>query len=289
MNENIYYTIQQVAEHTGLSKQVIRKWEDRYALITPVRLENGYRAYSPAEVQTITAVNNLVQSGHTVKQAIAIWRNQLGAVAQKPADILTALIDAGYNGDDVTITKLLQQAQQSIGIERLLNAVIVPFLEEVGQLWCSRQWGEYQEAVSSIAVRDFLANIRRTIHVPTEAPLVLGSCLPGERHEIPVHILLVQCMLKGYRTLMLGQSPAPTAIQEMVALTKPSIVLLSATTDIPFAKNTDLLRSFDEFASQHPHIKFCIGGAGAAHAITISPVHHLIFTQTIDDIFNAAH
>lgn len=289
MNDNIYYTIQQVAQQTGLSKQVIRKWEDRYALITPHRLENGYRAYSPAEVQTIIEVNNLVQSGHTVKQAIAIWRNQLVHVTQQPADVLTALIDAGYNGDDVTITQLLQQAQQSIGIEKLLNAVIVPFLEEVGQLWCSHHWGEYQEAVASNAVRDFLANIRRTIHVPTDAPLVLGSCLPGERHEIPVHILLVQCMLKGYRTLMLGQSPAPTAIQETVALTKPAIVLLSATTDIPFANNTDLLRTFDEFASQNPHITFCIGGAGTAQAIAISPVHTMIFTQTIDDIFKAAH
>ncbi|WP_243387179.1 MerR family DNA-binding transcriptional regulator [Bacillus kexueae] len=37
------YHIQQVLNLTGLSKQVIRKWEERYQIVQPQRLDNGYR------------------------------------------------------------------------------------------------------------------------------------------------------------------------------------------------------------------------------------------------------
>lgn len=40
MTRKLTYSIQQVAEMTGLSKQAIRKWEDRYGIIIPQRLDN---------------------------------------------------------------------------------------------------------------------------------------------------------------------------------------------------------------------------------------------------------
>ena len=56
LDKRLTYTIQQVAEMTGLSKQVIRKWEDRYSIIQPERLENGYRIYSREEVALLKKV-----------------------------------------------------------------------------------------------------------------------------------------------------------------------------------------------------------------------------------------
>ena len=56
LDKRLTYTIQQVAEMTGLSKQVIRKWEDRYSIIQPERLENGYRIYSSEEVALLKKV-----------------------------------------------------------------------------------------------------------------------------------------------------------------------------------------------------------------------------------------
>ena len=38
--------IKDVAEMTGLSEQQIRKWENRYHIVKPERLANGYRVYS---------------------------------------------------------------------------------------------------------------------------------------------------------------------------------------------------------------------------------------------------
>ena len=57
------YYIQQVADVTGLSKQVIRKWEERYDLVHPERLENGYRIYSEKDVNTLMKVKELSEKG----------------------------------------------------------------------------------------------------------------------------------------------------------------------------------------------------------------------------------
>ena len=63
------YSIQQVAEMTGLSKQLIRKWEDRYGIVTPKRLDNGYRVYTNEEVSLLTRVLQLTKEGYSIKQA----------------------------------------------------------------------------------------------------------------------------------------------------------------------------------------------------------------------------
>ena len=67
--EKPLYFIQQVSEITGLSKLVIRKWEERYQIVIPKRLDNGYRVYTEADVNKILSVKNLTDQGYSVKQA----------------------------------------------------------------------------------------------------------------------------------------------------------------------------------------------------------------------------
>ena len=272
MNKKLTYSIQQVAEMTGLSKQVIRKWEDRYGIITPQRLDNGYRIYSPEEVALLKKIIKLTEAGHSVKQAAMLVQQQQEDTVGKSAEFtnqtnyfLFALEEAGVVADDKKIMHLLEQAHHLFGLEATMEHIIAPFLRRIGELWCEKKWGEYQEAVSSQTIRDFLANLRRRFYIPENAPLVVGSCLPNERHEIPMQLILVQCMLRGYRTLMLGPAPAPTAIESTVRLTNPAIVLLTASTEAAWVDNGKALQAIDAFAKTVPHIKFFIGGAGVGH------------------------
>lgn len=266
--DNLTYSIQQVSNMTGLSKQVIRKWEDRYGIIQPERLDNGYRVYTIEEVQILQKVIDLTAEGHSVKKAALMIQNKEVEVSaaneENPitSQFVADLEEAGQALDEGKLMQLLEQAHHLFGIEVLFKEIIAPFLVRVGQLWCDKVWGEYQEAISSQTVRDFLANVRRQYYVPSTAPLVVGSCLPNERHEIPIQLLLIQCMLKGYRTIMLGPAPAPQAIQSAVRLTEPQIVLLSGSTKAIWFDEGQSLRDLDEFASTVPKTKFFVGGFG---------------------------
>lgn len=280
------YSIQQIADLTGLSKQLIRKWENRYQIIQPKRLPNGYRVYTNSELQVLTAISTLTNSGLTVSQAIERYTKEQKATKQdETLSIHQALIRAGTIGDEQQLLHFLEYAHHKFGVEKLLEQIVVPFLREVGQLWCERAWGEYQEAISSQTVRDFLANIRRHYFVQADAPLVLGSCLPGERHEIPMQILLIQCMLRGYQTMMLGPSPAPTAIQSTIALKKPKMVLLTGSTQIAFTEHAQSIHMLEKLAQAHEDIQFYIGGAGAEQHYNQFGLQALKLAHSTSDIF----
>lgn len=280
------YSIQQVSEITGLSKQIIRKWENRYKIIRPKRLDNGYRIYSEEEVQTLKQLVHLTSSGMTIKQAVEQYLTQIKTTQSNPVIYFReALVHAGKEANEQQILHLLEQAHHTLGIERLVEEVVVPFLHQIGELWCEESWGEYQEAISSQTIRDFLSHMRRHYFVKESAPLILGSCLPGEHHEIPMQILLIQCMLKGYRTIMLGPSPAPTAIQSIIMQTKPDIVLLTASTDTPFTEHAESVVALEQFAQNHTYITFHLGGAGVSKYCKQLNLRALRETHSIQDIF----
>jgi MerR family transcriptional regulator, light-induced transcriptional regulator len=295
MGENeLKYSIQQVSDMTGVSKQLIRKWEDRYQLVNPQRLDNGYRMYTLYEINLIKAVTKLIDEGNSVKQAVNVVQNPQfdvhtflkQAAPQKniAADFLVNLEVAGSMADDKKILHLLQQAHHTLGVNNLIHQIVVPYLRKIGELWCDQSWGEYQEAIASQTVRDFLANLRREMFVPEGAPIIVGSCLPGEYHEIPMHILLVQCTLKGYKTIMLGQSPAPKAIESIVKLKQPRYVLLTASTLEPFNKGYETLIELDQFANTIPNTRFLVGGAGGMSSAQKVQLQKIEFLNNIDFI-----
>lgn len=293
------YNIQQVSNVTGLSKQVIRKWEERYELIQPERLDNGYRIYSEEDVKKLLKVKTLSEKGYSLKQAVAQvleedeivqMESELPFVQEESYpefnDFVFKLLEHGTACDEIELNYALQQAYFHYGLDNFLNKVVLPFLHEVGNRWEKEEWDEYQEAVSSMMVRDFLVQIRRNFHYRDDAPLVLGCCLPHETHEIPVHILLLQFMMKGWKSVLIGASPAPGAIESMVEKLKPQKVLMSASTSIPFERNPKLLASLDQFAEQHKETKFYIGGPGSMQYFACKNLKNISLANSLEEVIN---
>ncbi|MFJ8268015.1 MerR family transcriptional regulator [Peribacillus asahii] len=294
------YYIQQVADLTGLSKQVIRKWEERYELVQPKRLENGYRIYSKQDVNLILEVKALSEQGCPIKQAVTLAKEKSGSkddIFLKQETIqhhkglnnyVFQLLEKGNHCNELELNLILQQAYHRVGLDMFLTSIVIPFLKEVGRKWGKGEWSEYQEAISSLAVRDFLVQIRRSYQCRDDAPLIMGACLPYEQHEVPLHILLLQFMVRGWKTILIGASPAPGSIESLVSKLKPAKVLLSATTTLPFKQNPSLLQTLDQFAAENRKIDFYLGGNGsieyaAADDITLRAIH---LTNSIEEIMN---
>ncbi len=291
------YNIQQVADITGLSKQTIRKWEERYKVVQPKRLENGYRIYSDKDINTLLTVKSLAELGHTIKQASLMatiendrtveeisegYSQQLEHEAMN--DFVLQLLQNAKHCNEQGMGLQLQQAYNHFGLEKFLTAVVVPFLKEVGQQWSKKTLDEFQEGLASIVVRDFLIGIRRNFQFQEQTPIVVGACLPNEQHEVPVHIILLQAMMKGCKTVLIGASPAPGSIEAMVEKLKPKKVLLSATTTIPFTKDPELLDKLDHFAGENKAIEFYLGGAGSIEFMKGRILSNIHVTNEIEEV-----
>lgn len=294
---NNRYYIQQVADMTGLSKQVIRKWEERYDLIRPERLPNGYRIYSEKDINLLLHVKTLSEEGMPIRQAVQLadkMKEEIVPSLKEPSlqkgrlnEFVLQLLEKGNRCDELELMITLQQANYEVGLSALLDQVIKPFLQEVGDRWERGEWDEYQESVSSLAVRDYLVQLRRNNQHHPEAPVALAACLPYERHEIPLHLVLLQFMLKGWRTFLVGASPAPGSIEAVIQKIRPDIVILSASTSIPFEEEPDLLKKLDAFAAKQPNSHFFIGGKGTMAQQAAKELQAIRLTDDLQDVWES--
>ena len=84
------YRIEEVAAKTGLTKRALRYYED-LALITPLRTESGYRAYSEEDVEKIGRIiaikDGLGIRLNDLKEILVLEKNLASIFAEPAADI----------------------------------------------------------------------------------------------------------------------------------------------------------------------------------------------------------
>jgi MerR family transcriptional regulator, light-induced transcriptional regulator len=71
------FGIRAVTRLTGLSAPRLRQWERRYQLVRPLRLANGYRAYTGEQVAFLRAVARLLAAGHEIGDLVGQPRAEL--------------------------------------------------------------------------------------------------------------------------------------------------------------------------------------------------------------------
>ena len=291
-------SIQQVSLITGLSKAVIRKWEDRYHTVTPERLNNGHRIYTERDVQILLAVRKLVDQGSSIQQATIEAQAQIKNQHEQMPPVTNTLctlpiheeyclrlLEFGTTCDVPAIQRILQEAHQKFGLERFLDEVVTPLLWEIGERWEKNRWNPFQESVSSTVIRDYLVGLRNQMRIPADAPLLMGACLPGEVHDLPLCILLLKAQLRGYRVYLISSSPAPGSIEQLITYFKPQIVLLSAMSELPFTTYPDVLPNLDIFAANNPEVQFFIGGIGTKEFLKTNKLQAIQYVNNIENIY----
>lgn len=279
--------VNEVSRITGLSRQVIRKWEDRYDIVCPKRHENGYRLYTIEDVSTLLKICEIRDKGYPLKEAIHLFRQDQSTrtVPTSPVnDYVIELLEKGQYYDEDGLLLILKQAHHRYGLERFLSEVIRPLMLEIGEKWATGDWDESQETITSLLVRDFLVQIRRNFDLAEGTPKILGCCLPDETHEIPLHIILLQAMMHGFQTIAAGPSPKLSSIEFLVQRLRPEKVMLSVSTTIPFERDPELLNKLEAMAARNTKTEFFIGGHGVFnHELFLSPVKIRI-AYSIEDV-----
>ncbi|MDN7246303.1 MerR family transcriptional regulator [Planococcus shenhongbingii] len=287
-NQEHRLLVKEVSELTGLSPQVIRKWEQRYGLICPKRHRNGYRLYTCEDVGTLMKVCRLRDQGHSMKEALHLFHSHQAPnpIPKMPlSEDVLALLEKGAIYDEAGLLLLLKQALHRYGLEKFLSATVQPLMREIGDLWASGKWDESQETITSLAIRDFLVQIRRNFDLAEGSPLMLGCCLPHETHEIPLHIILLQAMMHGWQTIAAGPSPKLSSIEYLVQRLQPQKILLSATTATPFQHNLHLFEQLEDIAERNESTAFFIGGSGVFnHKIYFKP-NRIQIAYSMADVF----
>lgn len=214
---DLRYPIRAVAKLTGLSVDTLRAWERRYQAITPDRNGHG-RLYSEADIERLILLRKVVDRGHSISQIAPLPNEQLEALMvrvvtvqspPKPSLIASTPEKAPAKQSPILSTTALHHDLQTLkmAIDRfdyaeidrelsrlatlvtprdLLQQILTPLMEEIGERWEQGNLTIAQEHMVSAAIRNLLGTLIRLFTRKQTTTTILFATPSGELHEFGI-------------------------------------------------------------------------------------------------------
>ena len=246
MKDEAKYPIKAVSKLTGLSQHVIRAWEKRYQAIQPTRTGTNRRLYSEEEINRLRLLKEAIAQGHNIGNvanmdsedlktlitgngSIAPAQTQPENAPDKPgvSNYLDELITATRSLDNKRIERILLNASVTLSQPLLIDQLIIPFLQKIGELWQEGSLRIFHEHLASAVIRTFLADLLATIKTPSHAPILIVTTPSGQYHEIGALIVALTSASVGWQVTYLGPNLPAEEISAAAIEKNARIVLLS--------------------------------------------------------------
>ena len=287
------YTIKEVSLKTGLSTQLIRKWEERYEAVVPTRFPNGYRGYTRADVDKLLWLKSRVDQGVPIGLAVVDFNengfgDQLAEQSafssptevEDPSEYQKTFLRYFLDLDIESVQRYYDGLISIHPMDYILIHIIHPVLVEIGTLWMNGEASEYQEHFASNFLREKIQALIGFIPPAPERPHLYSACLPHERHEIGLLFFNYFAAKQGYPIIYLGPSPAETGIFDCLRTRKPIGLFFSVSTIEIYKSNEAFLRELDRIIATEKHLTKVFLGGRAIREDRLYPGTQHIFELT---------
>jgi methanogenic corrinoid protein MtbC1 len=276
------HSIAVVSERTGLSQDVLRVWERRYAAVSPARGPNGQRLYSDADVTRLRLLHATSRAGRPISQLAAMPTSELAAIAEEDAAARRAPVVAGEGGDRDSahaseilnaaiglareleasmLASELRRAAAAFGVSTFINAVAAPLMRHIGDQWASGWLTIAQEHLATAVLRDILMDVTRGFTASPRAERMVVATPAGERHEIGAAMVAATAAAAGWNVIYLGADLPAADIVTAARSASARVVALSVVYPEDDAR---ILAEIGEVRAAMPSdVRVVVGGAGA--------------------------
>jgi DNA-binding transcriptional MerR regulator len=206
------FTIKDLENLSGIKSHTIRIWEKRYSFLNPQRSDSNIRYYTIDELQKLLNIALLNKYGYKIS---TITKMNLPERVQRIAEM--SLFDARkdkavnelvlfmLNADIENFETVLDSFIISLGIDRTITELIIPFLQRAKGLRRSSYINSIQEHfVNNVIRQKIILGIERTVP-HTKKGLTALLFLPEGQHQ-ELTLLCMYFFLKrgGVQVLYLG-------------------------------------------------------------------------------------
>lgn len=236
-----------VTRRTGLSPHVIRVWEKRYGAVIPQRTATNRRLYSDEDIDRLCLLSQAIQAGDSIGQIARLSLEQLTDLVAKATtsatppspkadqhvqrfDVQTYLftcLAAVERLDPRALETALIRASVGLSQPILLDGLIAPLMETIGQRWHAGTLRVAHEHLASAVIRTFLGHLRGTIAVPETAPNLVVTTLAGQFHEIGALMAACLTAADGWHVTYLGPNLPAEEIAAAAQIPRTMAIALS--------------------------------------------------------------
>jgi DNA-binding transcriptional MerR regulator len=261
--------IGELSRRVGVSGHVLRAWESRYGLLTPVRSSGGFRLYSDGDERRVRRMQFHLAEGlsaaEAARAAIAEANAQPSVVAAGEFGVsdstdLSELSIAWQRTlddfDEPAAQAVLDRLLSDFSVATTLRDVVLPYLHELGERWERGDVTIAQEHFATNVIRGRLAGLARGWG-SARGPLALLACPPGELHELSLMMFGIVLNRNGWRVEYLGANTPIAELVHAVGRSHPELVVVAATT----SERLDAIHA--ELARLAQVVPLAVAGAGA--------------------------
>lgn len=210
------FSIKDLENLSGIKAHTIRIWEKRYNVLEPMRTETNIRSYDLINLQKLLNITLLHQYGYKISviskmspKRIPELVNEIVSEKSAKTHAISAFKMAMINFDQrlfiTTYNRLLSEKTFS----EVFYDVLIPLINEIGLLWQTDTINpSHEHFISYLIKHKLIANIEKIQALePTKTDKIFVLYLPdNEIHELGLLYVNYELMLKGYKTIYLGQS-----------------------------------------------------------------------------------
>lgn len=275
------HPIKVVARRTGLSPHVIRAWEKRYAAVIPKRTPTNRRAYTTDDIERLLLLRRATLGGRSIGQVAGLPTAELRqlvnedevAQSQAPArsstvrpyasnGTLEACLRAAERLDPDGMQAALERASVTMSKTALVEQVVAPLLETIGDQWRDGSLRVASEHLASATLRTFLGSMNGAFPVMSDAPRLLITTPAGQLHELGALIAATAAAAEGWHITYLGPSLPAEEIAAAAQTNASRAVALS----IVLADDAHVKNELVKLRQLLPeNIALMVGGRSAAH------------------------
>ena len=162
--------IGELSRRLGVSTDLLRKWEQRYAVLKPGRTIGNQRLYSHLDEARARVMLRHVRDGVPAAQAAELaiatrFRITSGATSETTTDQLSVaraeMQRALERYDETTAEQALEKLFASAGPATVIRDVFLPYLQEIGDRWADGHLNVAQEHFASGFIHSRLLALAR--------------------------------------------------------------------------------------------------------------------------------
>ena len=208
------YSIDQFSGITGISKFVLRTWENRYGYLKAERTDTNIRVYTDEMVVRALNTNLLLNNGYKISKIVAISDEDLFLevenikIKSNGSNVeyyINEIIVSALSFNSVKFHSVYSEGVQKFGLLQFYKEVILSTMHKIGILWLTNRVAPSQEHFLS-------EHIKQKIAVATDSKFSKDNIGPswllflpeGEFHEIGLLFAKFLLIQNGYNVVFLG-------------------------------------------------------------------------------------
>jgi MerR family transcriptional regulator, light-induced transcriptional regulator len=262
-------TISAVERETGLSKDVLRKWESRYGFPMPLRDSFGERAYPAEQVSRLRLIKRLMDTGMRPSRVIAESEENLRVLARRSErqppvrdDVESVTLEMLRSEDPSGLRQRLYREVLRQGMEVFVMDTLTRLNYAVGEAWVRGELDIHEEHLYTEAVQWLLRNAIADLSTAHGSPRVLLTTLPEERHGLGILMVAALLSLRGAYCISLGTQTPSRDIAQAAKAHDVDVVALSFSSFYPRRRILPALSELRRLVDSGMEI--WAGGAGSS-------------------------